>query len=64
MSGAQRRAQAVRLGALMAELEKSFHTESSCEKELRALEHQVQHLGTILKVRLRSDTEGAEATAP
>ncbi|XP_015230787.1 PREDICTED: protein FAM65C [Cyprinodon variegatus] len=49
MSGAQRRAQAVRLGALMAELEKSFHTESSCEKELRALEHQVQHLGTILK---------------
>lgn len=49
VSGAQRRAQAVRLGGLMAELENSFHSDSSTEKELRALEHQIQHLGTILK---------------
>ncbi|KAM4583489.1 RIPOR family member 3 [Fundulus diaphanus] len=49
VSAAQRRAQAIRLGALMAELEKSFHGERSTDKELRALEHQIQHLGTILK---------------
>ncbi|KAM4740352.1 RIPOR family member 3 isoform 2-T3 [Anableps anableps] len=52
VSGAQRGAQAVRLGVLMAELEKSFPSERSSEKELRALVHQVQHLGTILKNNL------------
>ncbi|XP_017160072.1 RIPOR family member 3 isoform X1 [Poecilia reticulata] len=48
-SGAQRRSQTVRLAVLMAELEKSFGGESDAEKERRALEHQIQHLGTILK---------------
>ncbi|XP_043977707.1 RIPOR family member 3 [Gambusia affinis] len=48
-SGAQRRTQTVRLAVLMAELEKSFGGESDAEKEQRALEHQIQHLGTILK---------------
>lgn len=50
VSGAQRRAQAIRLGGLMAELENTFHSDSCTDKELRALEHQIQHLGTILKV--------------
>lgn len=50
MSGAQRRAQAVRLGALIAELEKTLQNQSCSEKELRALEHQILHLSTILKV--------------
>ncbi|XP_014864191.1 PREDICTED: protein FAM65C isoform X1 [Poecilia mexicana] len=49
LSGAQRRSQTVRLAVLMAELEKSFGRESDAEKERRALEHQIQHLGTILK---------------
>ncbi|XP_027859947.1 RIPOR family member 3 isoform X1 [Xiphophorus couchianus] len=48
-SGAPRRSQTVRLAVLMAELEKSFGGESNAEKEQRALEHQIQHLGTILK---------------
>lgn len=49
-SGAPWRSQTVRLAVLMAELEKSFGGESNAEKEQRALEHQIQHLGTILKV--------------
>ncbi|KAM8755923.1 RIPOR family member 3 isoform 1-T2 [Acanthopagrus schlegelii] len=49
VSGAQRRAQAVRLGALIAELEKTLQNQSCSEKELRALEHQILHLSTILK---------------
>ncbi|XP_068576040.1 RIPOR family member 3 [Cebidichthys violaceus] len=49
VSGAQRRAQAVRLGALMAELEKTLRNQSCSEKELRHLDHQVLHLSTILK---------------
>ncbi|XP_076600706.1 RIPOR family member 3 isoform X1 [Chaetodon auriga] len=48
-SGAQRRAQAVRLGALIAELEKMLQNQSCSEKELRALDHQILHLATILK---------------
>ncbi|MEQ2216433.1 hypothetical protein XENOCAPTIV_016093 [Xenoophorus captivus] len=44
VSSAQRRTQSTRLGALMAELEKSFHSESSTDKELRLLQHQIQHL--------------------
>lgn len=50
MSSAQRRAQAVRLGALIAELEKTLQNQSCSEKELRALDHQILHLATILKV--------------
>ncbi|XP_035487868.2 RIPOR family member 3 isoform X1 [Scophthalmus maximus] len=49
VSGAQRGAQALRLGALMAELEKTLRDQSLSEKELRALDHQVLHLATILK---------------
>ena len=49
-SGAQRRAQALRLGALIAELEKTLRNQSLTEKELRALDHQILHLATILKV--------------
>ncbi|XP_073325234.1 RIPOR family member 3 [Pagrus major] len=49
VSGAQRRAQAVRLGALIAELEKTLQNQSCSEKELRALDHQILHLATILK---------------
>ncbi|XP_060925726.1 RIPOR family member 3 isoform X1 [Limanda limanda] len=48
-SGAQRRAQALRLGAVIAELEKTLQNQSLSEKELRALEHQILHLATILK---------------
>lgn len=49
-SGAQRRTQALRLGALFTELEKSIQNQSCSEKELRALDHQILHLATILKV--------------
>ncbi|KAG7236855.1 hypothetical protein INR49_000159 [Caranx melampygus] len=49
VSGAQRRAQALKLGALMAELEKTLQILSLSEKELRALDHQILHLATILK---------------
>lgn len=50
VSGAQRRAQALRLGALVSELEKTLQDQSISEKELKALNHQLLHLGTILKV--------------
>lgn len=49
MGGAQRRAQAVRLGVLISELEKMLQNQSCSEKELRTLEHQILHLATILK---------------
>ncbi|XP_032370611.1 RIPOR family member 3 [Etheostoma spectabile] len=49
VGSAQRRAQAIRLGALIAELEKTLQNQSCSEKELRALDHQILHLGTILK---------------
>ncbi|KAM7401580.1 hypothetical protein PAMP_016885 [Pampus punctatissimus] len=49
VSGAQRRAQAIRLGALIAELEKMLQNQSCSEKELRALDNQILHLATILK---------------
>ncbi|XP_069387791.1 RIPOR family member 3 isoform X2 [Paralichthys olivaceus] len=48
-SGALRRAQALRLGALIAELEKTLQNQSLSEKGLRALDHQILHLATILK---------------
>lgn len=48
-SGAQRKAQALRLGALVSELEKGLQIQSCSERELRALDHQVLHLATILK---------------
>ncbi|XP_029358239.1 RIPOR family member 3 isoform X1 [Echeneis naucrates] len=49
VGAALRRAQALRVGALIAELEKKFQSQSLCEKELRALDHQILHLATILK---------------
>uniref|UniRef100_A0A1A8IL90 Family with sequence similarity 65, member C n=2 Tax=Nothobranchius kuhntae TaxID=321403 RepID=A0A1A8IL90_NOTKU len=49
VSGAQRRAQALRLGVVIMELEKMLQSGSCREKELKALEHQVLHLATILK---------------
>ncbi|XP_069006858.1 RIPOR family member 3 [Embiotoca jacksoni] len=48
-SGAQRRALALRLGALIAELEKTLQNQSCSDDELRALDHQILHLATILK---------------
>ncbi|KAK5933436.1 hypothetical protein CgunFtcFv8_013919 [Champsocephalus gunnari] len=48
-SSAHRRAQAVRLGALFTELEQTLQNQSGSEKELRALDHQILHLATILK---------------
>ncbi|XP_070699809.1 RIPOR family member 3 isoform X2 [Pempheris klunzingeri] len=47
--GAERRAQAVRVGALMSELETTLEKQSSYETELKVLEQQVAHLATILK---------------
>ncbi|XP_008319118.1 RIPOR family member 3 isoform X1 [Cynoglossus semilaevis] len=52
MSGAQRRAQALRLGSLISELEKLLQNQSLSEKELRTLDHQILHLATILKNNL------------
>ncbi|TMS19069.1 RIPOR family member 3 [Larimichthys crocea] len=49
VSGVQRRTQALRLGALFTELEKTIQNQSCSEKELRALDHQILHLATILK---------------
>ncbi|XP_076003401.1 RIPOR family member 3 [Genypterus blacodes] len=48
-SGAQRRVLALRLGALIAELEKTLQSENGPDKELRALDNQILHLATILK---------------
>lgn len=50
VSGTQRRAQALRLGALTAELEKTLQSLNCSEKELRTLDNQILHLATILKV--------------
>lgn len=54
MSGTQCRAQMIKVGALIAELQKMLQNQNqSCsEKELRALDHHILHLGTILKVCL------------
>ncbi|XP_072307853.1 RIPOR family member 3 [Eucyclogobius newberryi] len=52
VSGVQRRALSRRLGALIANLERSLQNISSAEKELRALDHHLLHLATILKNNL------------
>ncbi|XP_059184987.1 RIPOR family member 3 [Centropristis striata] len=44
-----RRAQAIRLGVLIMELEKILQNQNCSEKELRTLDHQILHLTTILK---------------
>ena len=51
VSWAQRRALALGVGTLVAELESCLQRHhSSSEKELRALDNQILHLATILKV--------------
>uniref|UniRef100_G3N431 RIPOR family member 3 n=1 Tax=Gasterosteus aculeatus aculeatus TaxID=481459 RepID=G3N431_GASAC len=52
VSPSSRRAQAMRLGALMEELEKMLRDQRRSEKELLCLDHQVLHLATILKNNL------------
>lgn len=54
VSGTQCRAQMIKVGVLIAELQMVLQNQNqSCsEKELRALDHQILHLGTILKVCL------------
>lgn len=60
VSGVQRHAQALRLGAIIAELEKILQDQSCADKELRALEHQILHLATILKVAVCIYTKTVE----
>lgn len=60
VSGVQRHAQALRLGAIIAELEKILQDLSCADKELRALEHQILHLATILKVAVCIYTKTVE----
>lgn len=50
VGGAQRKAQSLRLGVLIRELETSLQNHSCSDKELRLLDHQILHLATILKV--------------
>ncbi|CAN9512210.1 unnamed protein product [Ophioblennius macclurei] len=47
--GTQGGGQALRLGALIAKVEKGLQDQRGSDKQLRALDHQVLHLGTILK---------------
>ncbi|XP_029947884.1 RIPOR family member 3-like isoform X3 [Salarias fasciatus] len=47
--GAGGGALALRLGALMAEVEKGLRDQDCWDRRLRALDHQILHLGTILK---------------
>lgn len=49
-SGDQRRAQAFQLGAQILELNALLHSQPSSEKELRALEHNLLLMATILRV--------------
>lgn len=48
--GDQRRAQAFQLGAQISELNDLLHSQPSSEKELRALEHNLLLMATILRV--------------
>ncbi|KAF6716458.1 Protein FAM65C [Oryzias melastigma] len=60
VGGAQRKAQSLRLGVLIRELETSLQNHSCSDKELRLLDHQILHLATILKnglSLLRSSSE-------
>ncbi|XP_061641481.1 RIPOR family member 3 isoform X2 [Phyllopteryx taeniolatus] len=47
--GGRRRAQALRLGSLLAELERNLKKQRSCESPLRVLKQQTEHLDTILR---------------
>lgn len=46
----QPKARALRMGAQISELNSLLQSQPSSEKELRALEHNLLHLATILKV--------------
>lgn len=46
----ERRAQALRLGGLLAGLERNLRTPQNCESPLRVLKQQIEHLNTILRV--------------
>lgn len=46
----QPKARALRIGAQISELNSLLQSQPSSEKELRALEHDLLHLATILKV--------------
>ncbi|XP_061689868.1 RIPOR family member 3 isoform X2 [Syngnathoides biaculeatus] len=48
-SGARWRAQALRLGALLAQVERNLRKRGSCETPLRVLKQQTEHLDTILR---------------
>ncbi|XP_068450502.1 RIPOR family member 3 isoform X1 [Clinocottus analis] len=63
--GKPRGALALRLGALMSELEETLRNHSGSEKELRGLDQQVQHLATILKnnLSLLRDSSSEETLA-
>ncbi|KAM8914788.1 RIPOR family member 3 isoform 2-T2 [Spinachia spinachia] len=66
VSSSSRRAQPVRLGGLMDELEKMLKDQSRSEKELLVLEQHVLHLATILKNNLsllRASEEEEETLA-
>uniref|UniRef100_A0A3Q2Y8Y9 RIPOR family member 3 n=1 Tax=Hippocampus comes TaxID=109280 RepID=A0A3Q2Y8Y9_HIPCM len=45
----ERRAQALRLGGLLAGLERNLRTPQNCESPLRVLKQQIEHLNTILR---------------
>ncbi|KAM9800556.1 RIPOR family member 3 isoform X8 [Syngnathus typhle] len=48
-SGGEQRAQALQLGTLLKELERSLRPLRSCESPLRLLKQQIEHLNTILR---------------
>lgn len=47
-------ARALRIGAQMSELRTLLHSQRGSEQELRALQHHLEHLATILKVPART----------
>ncbi|KAM6980506.1 RIPOR family member 3 [Aplochiton taeniatus] len=62
VSSGQRRAHAVRLWCLLAQLEHAMESQSCSEKELRALDSQITHLATILKNNLSLLKTSSEET--
>ncbi|XP_037108395.1 RIPOR family member 3 isoform X14 [Syngnathus acus] len=50
--GGEQRAQALQLGTLLGELERSLRPLRSCESPLRLLKQQIEHLNTILRNNL------------
>lgn len=50
VTGNQHKAQALRISALLGELESALQGQECKERELRTLDNQILHLNTILKV--------------